>query len=135
MTGKREEKTSEVQRSCGHGAQHAAPLRRCGRGFQIDDLGLQRFFVEAQTSQGDGQIKTPRAGASGVQVQDAILHGLLWLMSMAGNYGAESGGFGLEINVTQIVEHVKTFVTTVHDESGWQFGGPWSGIDVATDGE
>src|SRR5215472_16911483 len=76
------------------------------RHCQVEDLRVYVSAVDHQLSNGDWQLEAPRACASRIEVQHAILLFDLRYMTMAVNHRREIGSLGLEVELVEDVEHV-----------------------------
>ena len=83
------------------------PVGRPGaRLSQGDELAPHGAVVDVQAANADGQAETPRAGAAGVEEQDAAPLFLSRLVRVAGDHGTEAARRGIEIQLIEIVQHV-----------------------------
>src|SRR5579884_2582280 len=96
-----------------------------------DDLGRDAAVGEAHCRNGGGQAKALWAGAAWVQVQHGLALLALGLMSVAADHGGKAGGGGVEIELLQIMQHVKRQAAQFNDLGFRQKIGPGTVVDVA----
>ena len=74
--------------------------------FEGDDFGEDFVGGEGELAEGDGKLEAARTRAARVEIEDAGAGFLSGNVAVAGDDDAESGGFGLEVELREIVENV-----------------------------
>src|ERR1700731_1008863 len=74
---------------------------------QLNEFHLPRLLAEFQQGQGHRQLKAARSCATRVQVEDSCVVALNSLMGVAADDGVERGGLRLEVQILEIVKHIK----------------------------
>src|SRR5690242_19103852 len=74
-------------------------------------LDLQYFPVHfpslySNSADTHRQLEPSWARAAGIEIEDAIFHVLLGHVAMARDHGGKSGGFGLQIQLIQIMQDI-----------------------------
>ena len=100
---------------------------------QFDQFCIHVFLFDRQPSDGHGRTEAARAGASRVEIEDAVLLFYFRMMAVAMDHNAESGGLGLEVKLGEVVQHVDQYAVRLDDFGKWQSACPWRGINVAAD--
>jgi hypothetical protein len=99
----------------------------------FDGLFFDRHFFDDQASGGDRQLESSRAGAAGIEVEDAVLCLLLGHVAVTVDDHAETRGFRLEIELGEIVENVDRDAGKLDYFGLGQFLRPRGGVDIAAD--
>src|SRR5712671_5021309 len=87
-----------------------------------------------QPPYGHWQMETSRPGATGIEIKDTVAGLLLGLVGVTRNHNAESGGQGLEVKPSQIVQHVDGNSTSLDHLGRGQFASPRTSVYIAKDG-
>ena len=87
-----------------------------------------------QPSNRHRQFEAPRTCAAGIEVEHAVAHLLLRNVAVAGDHNLESGGFRLQIELREIVQHVDGNAADLDDFGLRQVCAPTRLVDIAADG-
>ena len=80
-------------------------------------------------------MEATRTSAAGIEVEDAIAFELVRLVSVAGDDEVKAGGFGLQIQVVEIVKNVEDGMVGFDDGGKGQLRGPRVGVHIAANGK
>jgi hypothetical protein len=100
---------------------------------QLDDFRFDEAGFNPEPADAHWQFESPRPRAARIEVKHSFTHFLLGNMAVAGNHDLESGGFRLEIELCEIVEHIDRDTSKFDDFILRQLTRPWTFIDVAAD--
>ncbi len=99
-----------------------------------DDFGFDLASLNGQSAHTHGKVKPSRARAAGIEIKHTAARLLLRSVTVAGDHGAESRRFGLQIEFRQIVQYVDGNAGDLDCLGFRKFARPCSLIDVAADG-
>ena len=75
-------------------------------GGEVNEVEAPGSDAEVEAGEGDGKVKSARAGAAGIDVEDAALFVFCWFVSVAGYHDVKSGSGGIQVEFVEIVQHV-----------------------------
>jgi len=88
---------------------------------------------QIESCQSDGQVETPRPGATGIQIEHPSNRFYLGPMRVAGNDDVHSARYGVQPQFLHIVQHIDGASTESHHFGFGVFFGPLAGVDVPPD--
>jgi hypothetical protein len=104
-----------------------------------NDLCLNACVLNDQPSHGDRKFEAAGTGAAGIEIEDDAACFLPGYVAMTGDDDFESGGFRVQVELRQIVQHVDGNAGKLNDCGLRQAASPVvfinvAAIDVAADG-
>src|SRR6267378_613950 len=78
-----------------------------------------------------GQPKPPRSCAAGIKKEHTILLFDFRMMTVAVNHYANSGGFGFQVELPEVVDQIDRETLDFNQRGFGQRQRPWATIDVA----
>ena len=99
---------------------------------QLHEFATYEAVLNNQFAHADGKFETPRSSAAGIEIENAIPRLLPGHVAVAGNDHGESRGFGLQIELRQVVQHVDRNSSYFEHVSFWQPARPGAFVDIAT---
>jgi hypothetical protein len=105
---------------------HLSPSQPELNQFRFHFAGLNQ-----QLAYTDGQVEAPGSGAAWIEIQDAVFFFGAGLVTVPGYDDTESSGFGLEIKLCEIVQHIDCHAASRDYLGCWQRPRPRPRVDVA----
>ena len=102
--------------------------------FQFHEFSLNPPVVDPKSPQADRELEAARAGAAWIEVKNPVFLFHFGLVAVAVDNRAESSGFGLQVELREIVEEVDGDAADFYEFGRGQFTGPGFDIHVAADG-
>ena len=113
-------------------------FRRCGLlvvgGQQAQQFATNAAVFDDQLAKAHRQLESPRPGAAGIEIEHSVARLVLGNVTVAAYDNRESGGFGLEIQLRQIVQHVDGNTAQFERLGFRQLARPRTFVYIATHG-
>src|ERR1039457_4897073 len=101
--------------------------------FQFHQLCAHSSICDHEPPHAHRQSKTPWPCAARIEIQYMLLHFYLRLMTVPVYHDAKSGGFGFQIKLSQIVQHVNRKASSFDHFGLRQCTRPGPSVDIAAD--
>ena len=101
--------------------------------IQLDDFGFDEASFNLEPADAHRQFESPWPRAPRIEVKHPIARFSLGNVAVAGDHDFESGGFGLQIELGAIVEHIDRHTGKFDNLGLRQLARPGTFIDVAAD--
>ena len=73
---------------------------------ELNDVCVDLLAGDLQMGQADGQRKSPRAGAAGIDVKNAATVFDRWFVGVAAYYYVKAGSGWADVDLFDVVQHV-----------------------------